>query len=113
MFRVEFEKIVSNIVFYMCILGSVILLLSGTLYKDSMTGEEYTLINIVINHNTEVITTADLHGTDVIAGGVGGYFDMFLSIVVAIPFVMVVCGEKKNSNTRFEIYRIGKNRFFL
>lgn len=113
MFRIELGKIVSNIVFYLCILATVVLLLSGTIYTDCNTGEEYSLVNIIINKNTELLNKADLHATDVIVSGVDSYLFMFLPIIVAVPFVMIVCGDMKNSTVRFEIYRVGKNRFLM
>lgn len=114
MFRVELEKILTNIAFYLSIVAVIVLLLATSIYKDTITGEEYSLIQIVLNDNKEeIINQGDLHRLDVINTGVGGYLDMFLPIIVAVPFVIVICGEKKNSNTRFEIYRVGKNRFLI
>lgn len=113
MFRIELGKIISNLVFYLCILATVVLLLSGTIYTDCNTGEEYNLVNLIMNKNIELINQADLHATDVIVFGVDSYLFMFLPIIVAVPFVMIVCGDRKNSNVRFEIYRVGKNRFLM
>lgn len=113
MLRVELGKIMSNVVFYLCILATMILLLAGTVYVDLLTGEEYNMIQFIVNDNAQVIKDADLHATDIVVTGVDGYLEMFLPIIVAIPFVMIVCGEKKNSNARFEIYRVGKTRYLV
>lgn len=114
MFKVELQKILTNIAFYLAIASAVMLLLLGNIYVSSMTGEEYTVIDLIIDDNrSEIIKEADLYTSDVITGDISSYLEMFVPVIVAIPFVIIVCGEKKNSNARFELYRIGKNRFIL
>ncbi len=114
MFRVELGKIMTNVAFYLCIASVVALLLAGELFVDATTGEEFNIVNLLMSDNaSELMEQHELHATDVIVRGVGGYLDMFTPIIVAVPFIMIVCGEKKNSNARFEIYRVGKNRFLF
>ena len=112
MFKEELGKIMSNIVFFLAILGVVVLLMLSNVYTSPETGEEYSVIGLATDKDKDaLIKNGDLHAPDIIVGGVTGYMDMFVPVLVSVPFVMIVCGEKKNSNTRFEIYRVGKNRY--
>lgn len=114
MFREELEKILTNGVFYAAIVSAVILLMLGYIYKSPYTGEEHTVLGMMFNDDREaLIKEADLHATDVILGGIDSYLEMFVPVIVVIPFAIIVCGERKNSNTRFEIYRLGKTRYIM
>lgn len=112
MFREELTKILTNKVFYLAIAAVVVLLLLGNIYTSLETGEEYTVIGLALDdEKEEVIGIGDLHARDIMITGVPGYLEMFVPIIVAIPFIIGVCGEKKNSITRFEISRVGKTRY--
>ena len=112
MLKQEFIKMVTNTAFYAAIFSIVIILLLGVAYTSPLTGEEFTVLDFIISDNqNELLEASDLRESDLIARGIESYLDMFLPIIAVIPFVAVVCGEKKNNNTRFEIYRVGKTRY--
>lgn len=41
------------------------------------------------------------------------YYEMFLPLVVSIPFIISIYADKKNNITRFQIYRTGKVRYMF
>lgn len=115
MFREEFVKIVTNVSFYLAIMAVVILMMSGTFYTVPDTGKEYTFFDAVFGKEREVITAeSGLVSDEIIIKGINNeYYEMFLPLVVVIPFVVGIYGDKKNSITRFQIYRTGKLRYTL
>jgi hypothetical protein len=112
MLKEELGKMISNATFYVGIIAVVILLLLGIVYTSPFTGEEFNVLDFMISDNrNELLKESDLREGDIIVKGLDSYLDMFLPIVAVIPFVAILCGEKKNNNTRFEIYRVGKTRY--
>ena len=89
MFREELTKILTNKVFYLAIAAVVVLLLLGNIYTSPETGEEYTVIGLALDdEKEEVIGIGDLHARDIMITGVPGYLEMFIPIIVAIPFII-------------------------
>lgn len=114
MFRKELGKMMTNAVFYLAVAAMVIILMSGTFFTSPNTGRQYTFYDIIFSEDRDsLMAESYLRSSDVIIQGTDSYADMFLPIIAAMPFVMLVCGEKKNSSTRFEIYRIGKTKYVL
>lgn len=114
MFVQELEKMIKSPAFYLAIICTVILLMTGSLYQSNLTSEEFSTFDFIFSEDKEeLINNSGLYSYDIIVREVKGYFTMFVPIIVAVPFVYVLCGEKKNNNTRFEIYRVGKNRYTL
>lgn len=115
MFREEFIKIVTNISFYLAIVAVVILIMSKTFYTKADTGKEYTFFDAVFNtEHKEITKDSKMSACDIIIDGINSeYYDMFIPLVVVIPFVAGIYSDKKNSITRFQIYRTGKLRYTL
>ncbi|MGN9019200.1 hypothetical protein ACTNBM_09855 [Lachnospiraceae bacterium HCP1S3_C3] len=112
MLRTELGKILKNPVFYICILAVVVLLMSGNVYRSPDTGKTYTVFDFIFAHDRQdMLKNSGMVAADILLNGIDSYFSMFLPIIVAIPFVMVVHGENKNNCARFEIYRVGKVRY--
>lgn len=114
MFREELGKMMSNAAFFAAIAAVVLLMMTSNIFKSFNTGREYNLFDIVFSEEREeLIKESGYSAVELITTADNSYLIMFLPIAAAVPFVMIVCGEKKNSITRFEIYRTGKNRYVL
>lgn len=112
MFRQEMKKMIKNPIFLVAVLSAVLLLLSGNVYRSGITAEEFSVFDFMLSKDRKaLLLESGLQSYDIILRGVGGYFQMFLPILASVPFTAVMCGEKKNNNTRFEIVRVGKNRY--
>ncbi|MDE6253519.1 MAG: hypothetical protein K2M78_12965 [Lachnospiraceae bacterium] len=114
MFREELGKMMSNVSFYAAIAAVVLLMMTSNVFKSFNTGREYNLFDIIFSEEREeLVKESGYSAVELIATMDNSYLIMFLPIAAAVPFVMIVCGEKKNSITRFEIYRTGKNRYVM
>lgn len=112
MYKEELGKFISGKVFYAAILAVLVLLMAGTVYVDSLTGQEYSLAEVLFSsQSSRMIKEFALTGGEIIIGGTEGYLGLFMPVIAIMPFVQVICTEKKNSNARFEIMRVGKNRY--
>ena len=93
MLRTELGKILKNPVFYICILAVVVLLMSGNVYRSPDTGKTYTVFDFIFAHDRQdMLKNSGLVAADILLNGIDSYFSMFLPIILAIPFVMVVHG---------------------
>lgn len=108
-------KIITNISFYLAIIATIVLLLASTFYVVPDTGKEYTLFDIIFGvADDKVVTESGLVSEEIIIKGINShYYEMFLPLVTVIPFIVGIYGDKKNSITRFQIYRTGKLRYTL
>lgn len=114
MFREELGKMMSNAAFFAAIAAVVLLMMTSPIFKTYSTGHEYNLFDIIFSEERkELVEESGYSAVELISTADNSYLIMFLPIAAAVPFVMIVCGEKKNSITRFEIYRTGKNRYVL
>ena len=112
MFGQEMKKMIKNPISLVAVISSVLLLLSGTVYRSGITAEEYSVFDFMLSKDRKaLLRESGLQSYDIILRGVGGYYHMFLPILASVPFTAVMCGEKKNNNTRFEIVRVGKKRY--
>lgn len=115
MFREEFTKIVTNISFYFAIVAVVILMMAETFYIKADTGKEYTFFDVVLSkEHDKIIKESGMLSDEIIINGANNiYYEMFIPLVVVIPFIAGIYSDKKNSITRFQIYRTGKLRYTL
>lgn len=97
MFKEEFVKIVTNISFYFAIISVCILMMSGKFYVDSNTGREYTFFEVIfLKDNKEIIDESQLVAEEIILKGIESeYYEMFLPLVVSIPFIISIYADKK------------------
>ena len=114
MFREELGKMMSNVAFFAAIAAVVLLMMTSNVFKSFNTGREYNLFDIIFSEERKgLVEESGYSAVELITTADNSYLIMFLPIAAAVPFVMIVCGEKKNSITRFEIYRTGKNRYVI
>lgn len=114
MVKNELTKIYTNVVVYIAIIATAIIFMSGTLYRSLEDGKEYNLFNIAgqnLKDGSEGEIVPDF--SQGVIEGPASYMNLFSVIIVSIPFTMLVSAERKNSNTRFEIMRVGKIRYAL
>ena len=114
MFKEEIKMIVTNLSFYIAILVTALICLSGTIYIDLDTGEEFNVFQIMFKGSKSVnVDPVIMNDSKAVLEGTASYLNMFAPMIVAIPFVILVCGEKKNSLSKFELLRVNKNRYTL
>lgn len=112
----ELYKITSNYVFFLSIIGVVLLLLSGTVLTEALTSKTYNLYQILFMEKTERIKLLNMYDVtyeSIFLRGTDGYLWMFLPVFTSAPFVLPMCAAKKNNNIRFEIFRSGKLEYVM
>lgn len=114
MFKEEFMRIVTNVTFYLSVVAATILMMMGTFYTVPDTGKEYTFFDVAFGKDRGIISESEMTSEEIIIKGINNpYYEMFLPLLVIIPFIVGIYGDKKNSITRFQIYRTGKWRYAL
>lgn len=112
MLKNQLIKILTNKAFYFATASIVILLLFGTIYISPMLGEKYALINFIFSSEKDVLVNeSQLCAFYITIEDIDSYLNMFLPIITSIPFVILICEEKKNNITRYEIYRTSKKKY--
>ena len=114
MFKNELKKIYTNILIYISILVTGLIFMSGTVYRSIMDSKEYNLFMLTdeeFRAGNEWDIVPDF--SQAVMFGPNSYMNIFSMIIVSIPFTMLVSSEKKNSNTRFEIIRVGRFKYTL
>lgn len=114
MFIGEVKKYLSNYVFYVAIVAVAVLLLSGTICTDAETGKQYNAFSMIDKSNVEmVLKTGGVNFYDVFLSQSVSYLWMFAPVLAGLPLSMLICGERKNSLTRFEVFRVGKMKYTI
>ena len=112
----ELYKIVTNYIFLISVMGLAIIILSGTIVTEVGTFKEYNVFQLVFmqgEKRKKMIELYCLTYEQIFSSGTQGYLWMFVSVFVSAPFVVMMCSAKKNSNIRFELFRVGKTEYVL
>ena len=114
LFRENLAKIYTNVVFYVAVLGTFLILAAGSIFQDYENGNTYSAISLLTSsHKSDIVAKGNLDYQGIIISGPNSYLWMFATVLVSLPFVVLMCSAKKNSNTRFELYRTSKWKYSI
>ena len=114
MFRGEVKKYLSNYVFYVAIVAVALLLLSGTIFINPETGKQYNTFSMFDKSNVDMaLYVGRVNFYDVFLSESLSYLWMFAPVLAGLPLSVLICGERKNSLTRFEVFRVGKKKYII
>ena len=114
MFKGEVKKYLSNYVFYVAIVAVALLLLSGTIFINPETGKQYNTFSMFNKSNLDMLLNIGrVNFYDVFLSESASYLWMFAPVLAGLPLSVLICGERKNSLTRFEVFRVGKKKYTL
>lgn len=103
---VDLKKSIFCYGFVLCIVLTSFLCFTSIIYIDSMSGKEYSVIEIIINR--ENFKHLQFDSCQILHSSVNPYITMFLPVLSSIPFVICFCTERISTNIRFSIIRSGK-----
>lgn len=112
--KTELNKSICNIGFLGAIILTFVLCFTTEAYRDSITDRAYTIFEIVLGNDNDLIAnnynlTQELLFVKVFSG----YVVMFIPIITAFPFMVSFCAERDSTNIRLVIYRIGEAKYYL
>jgi len=110
----DLKKVIFNYGFVFCVLITIGLCFTATLFRDSNNGQEYTVLGVLISFNKNWIKqNVMISPYDVFCNSTSSYLKMFIPIVAAFPFIPNFCSERNSGNIRFTITRTGKFRYYI
>lgn len=111
-FKTELSKMYSNISFGIMVLFTMIIYMTNTVYTDWMSSKKYNMFQIIfMKDKSKYLEESQVYFESVFFGTNMGYISMFAPILAAVPFVVLISNARKNTNVRFEIFRIGKKEY--
>lgn len=112
--RRNIEQMCMSWYFWLSVVMTAFLMISGYIYTDMISGKAYSMLNLILmKHPESVIEQAGLSWRDIYLMESPGYTWMFAPVIVSLPFIALICSGNTNSNIRFEMFRTGKKRYIL
>lgn len=94
--------------YWLSVLAAIVLLISSVVYKDLLTGEEYTFWTLFYDDVAkQALEFGQISIPNLLMGYDSGYLWMFCPIIVGIPCVIL------NRTERFMMFRTGKNKYIF
>lgn len=109
----ELKKVVLSPYFVIGVLAYVLMCFTSSAYTDPSTRKEFSIFEMITMLGTEQAQTYEFSAQFVCYRGLGTWVSMFLCIIVAFPFVKVLCDERSCTEKRYIICRMGKLRYSL
>ena len=111
----ECKKTVLNYGFLGCVLLSFCFFFSTTIILGSESVDEgITVLSCIIQYSsTQLNGQESCTNVRVFTQSVSGFFQMFLPIIAAFPFIPNFCEERNSGLIRFMITRTGKKKYYL
>lgn len=106
----DLNKTILSSGFALCIVITFCLCFTSVIYTDSTTGQEYAVIQILLNMSD--FRYSNLDAADIFRFSVDNYLTIFLPILSALPYVTFFCAERISGCMRFGISRSGKLRYY-
>lgn len=109
----EMKRILSSSGFWLSAGLLVILLLTGTAYKDQQDGTTYTVITAAFEMDTEELLRYSLDVQSLLYSRVYGSLPMYGMLLAALSFAGALCEEQKYGVRRYLVFKEGKVRYVL
>lgn len=109
----ELKKVILSPYFAVGIIAFALMCFTSPAYRDFSNMNEVSIFEMITMLGTEQAESYEFSAQYVCAHGFGTWVVQFLSIIVAFPFVKVLCDERRYSEKRYIICRMGKLRYCL
>lgn len=109
----ELKKVIISPYFAVGIIAFALMCFTSPAYRDYSNMNEVSIFEMITMLGTEKAETYEFSAQYVCSRGFGVWVVQFLSIIVAFPFVKVLCDERRYSEKRYIISRMGKLRYCL
>lgn len=109
----ELKKVIISPYFAVGITAFALMCFTSPAYRDYSNMNEVSIFEMITMLGKEQAQTYEFSAQYVCSHGFGTWVVQFLSIIVAFPFVKVLCDERRFSEKRYMICRIGKLRYCL
>ncbi|MGN0650975.1 MAG: hypothetical protein ACI4KM_11100, partial [Oscillospiraceae bacterium] len=109
----ELKKVIISPNFALGIIAFALMCFTSSAYTDYSNMKQISIFEMVTMLGTDKAESYEFSAQYVCAHGFGTWVVQFLSIIVAFPFVKVLCDERRYSEKRYIICRTGKLRYCL
>lgn len=109
----ELKKVILNPYFAVGIIAFALMCFTSSAYTDYSNMKKISIFEMMTMLETEKAESYEFSAQYVCAHGFGAWIVQFLSIIVAFPFVKVLCDERRYREKRYIICRMGKLRYCL
>lgn len=109
----ELKKVVLSPYFLIGIITFALMCFTSSAYTDYSNNREMSIFEMITKLGTKHAQSYKFSAQYVCSHGFGNWIVQFLSIIVAFPFVKVLCDERRFSEKRYIICRTGKLRYCL
>ncbi|MGN0600506.1 MAG: hypothetical protein ACI4JK_11505 [Oscillospiraceae bacterium] len=109
----ELKKVILSPYFAVGIIAFALMCFTSSAYTDYSNMKQLSIFEMVTMLGTEKAESYEFSAQYVCAHGFGTWVVQFLSIIVAFPFVKVLCDERRFGEKRYIICRMGKLRYCL
>ena len=109
-----FRKLLTSPGFYLCILGTAVLLFSAQVYTDPVTENRYSVIQAAMEFDGGYcLQHYDLCDFMIMKNAKYGWFTLFVPIITAFCFVPTMCTEQDSNAIRYQLFRSSRLKFEL
>lgn len=108
---VELKKTIFSYGFILCIVITCLLCFTSSVYTDSLTGKEYSVLEIIANKSRSLFSS--FTSSRLLHESVSPYLTLFIPVLSSLPFVTGFCAERLGGNMRFVITRSGKYKYYI
>ena len=109
----EMKKVIISPYFAVGIIAFALMCFTSSAYMDYSNNREMSIFEMITMLNTDKAQGYEFSAQYVCSRGFDMWIVQFLSIIVAFPFVKVLCDERRCSEKRYIICRMGKFRYCL
>ncbi|MDR2589476.1 MAG: hypothetical protein LBC71_00570 [Oscillospiraceae bacterium] len=105
------KRVITNPAFYACVLLTVILCFSATIYTD-YTQKDYSIYSVFMEFSREdMLWYTDLSSYSALVHGSGSWLSLFIPILAAFTFIPLLCNERSSGAMRYLSFRVSKLSF--
>lgn len=113
--KADMYKVFTGATFWCAVVAVVLIELLGNVSID-VNKVGHNVIDIVINYSTPELRDIfidEINVKSIIFRGSSGYLWMFAPVLAGLPLIPLLCAERKNKAMRYELCRVGKNKFVI
>lgn len=109
----ELKKVILSPYFLIGIIAFALMCFTSSAYTEHSNNREMSIFEMMTMLGTDKAQSYEFSALYVCSRGFGTWIVQFLCIIVAFPFVKVLCDERRFSEKRYIICRMGKLRYCL
>lgn len=109
--KADMIKIFTSSTFWLAVLAVAIISLTGIVARD-ISNESYNIFSLITTFSREqIMLEITTDAWNIIFTESGSYLWMFAPVLSGMPLIPLLCAERRNRAMRYELVRVGKNRF--